>query len=245
MTAPETESALRKHQSSRAGKRPKRIPDIETQQYIWMDKYRRGIAVERIAREHDVTSQYIYRRLQKLCGKQWEEERLQHNMARPGSQERLERRVMIHDMARRGCTWTEIAQATGATIRTIRRTLSDKITKHLTRYQSIIVDYESGMTQKEIAHHYNLGQSTVSSIINRFRGVRSTKTARNIAIIRSRSQGMTIKELALHHGLTEQRIRHIIATNKWIAHGSAPNGAIGSMKHQTSGYGLEVRDAPN
>lgn len=194
--------------------KPKRIPDVDTQQYIWMDKYRRGIAVSTIAREHNVTSQYIYRKLAHLCGKQWEEERLNHNMARPGAQERFERREVIQAMAKRGATWEEIAQATGATIRLIKRTLSPEVTKHIERYRSIIMDYESGMLQKDVAAKYRIGQSTVSSIIGRYRGTRSSYTMRNREIIRARRNGATLKELSQRYQLTERRIRYIVAVNK-------------------------------
>ena len=194
--------------------KPKRIPDVEYQQYIWMDKYRRGIAVSTIAREHDVTSQYIYRRLAKLSGRQWEEERLNHNMSRPGAQERITRRETIHAMAEKGATWDEIAQATGATFRLIKRTLTPSITRHMERYRAIIRDYESGMLQKEVAEKYSLGQSTVSSIISRYKGTRSSFTMRNREIIRKRRSGVSIKDLAHHYNLTERRIQYIISVNK-------------------------------
>lgn len=191
------------------------MTDKETRQYIWMDKYRRGIAVSTIAREHQVSAQYIYRTLAKLCGAQWGDEQLQHNMARPGAQERLHRREVIQRMALDGHSLEEIVEATSATVRLVLRTISPSARRHMTRYQSIIFDYEQGMLQKDVAAKYAIGQSTVSSIINRYRGLRSPKTRRNREIIRARRSGATIKHLAQQHGLTERRIQAIIATGKW------------------------------
>ena len=121
---------------------------------------------------------------------------------------------MIQTMAKTGATWEEIAQATGATIRLIKRTLSPEVTKHIERYRSIIMDYESGMLQKDVAAKYRIGQSTVSSIIGRYRGTRSSYTMRNREIIRARRNGTTLKELSKRYQLTERRIRYIVAVNK-------------------------------